>query len=101
MAINQENIGLDIAARAVTAAGNLQQAINELDDLLAWAVGAGISDLDQFNAAFEASGDLKHVNGTTIEKLVANVIPSLKTYLSSTSQAGETYQQIINKTRRK
>jgi hypothetical protein len=101
MAINQESIGLDIASRAVVAAGNLSDALSELNGLLAWATGANISVLDQFNAAFEASGELRHVSGATLEKLVGVVAPALQTYLEATSSGGETYRQIIDRSRRR
>lgn len=101
MPINQQNIGLDIASRAVNAAGNLQAAIAELNELLDWATGAGLTDLDQFNAAFEAHGELQHVDGATLEKLVAVVAPALESYLADTMSGEETYKEIIDKSRRR
>lgn len=96
MAIDQTNVALDIAARAVEQATNLVEALEELEDILSHATAAGISMVNYDAAIGESS--VKHTDGATINKL-AVLVPALLTYLNATSTGGTTYKQILYKLR--
>ena len=98
MAINQENVALDIASQLVATAGNLINAVEEFTDLLAWALDAGINMTDH-DAALEASGELQHVDGATINRL-ATLIPALNTHLDTNTIATLTSREWLQKIRR-
>lgn len=99
MAIDQTAVALDIAARGVTLAGQLQQTVEQLNDLLTWGLAAGL-DLTQYNEQFAASSELKHVDGATLNQLFAVVAPGVKAYLDATELNGVDYMTIIHKARR-
>lgn len=96
MAIDQTNVALDLAAKAVQQATNLVEALEELESVLNHATQAGISMVN-FDTALAASS-VKHTDGATINKL-ANLIPALQTFLNSTSTGGTTYKQVLYKLR--
>jgi hypothetical protein len=96
MAIDQTNVALDIAARAVQQATALLEAFEELEDILTHATQAGIN-MTSFDAAL-AESSVKHTDGATINKL-AVIIPALQTYLNGTSTGGTTYKQVLYKLR--
>lgn len=96
MAIDQTNVALDIAAKAVQQATNFIEALEELEDILTHATAAGIS-MVAYDAALGESS-VKHTDGATINKL-AVLIPALLTYLNATSTGGTTYKQVLYKLR--
>lgn len=96
MAIDQTNVALDIASKAVQASTNLLEALEELEDILTHATAAGIS-MVAYDAAIGESS-VKHTDGATINKL-AVLVPALLTYLNATSTGGTTYKQILYKLR--
>lgn len=96
MAIDQTNVALDIAAKAVQQATNLVEALEELESVLNHATQAGVSMVN-FDAAL-ATSSVKHTDGATINKL-AVLIPALQTFLNSTSTGGTTYKQVLYKLR--
>lgn len=96
MAIDQTNVALDIAAKAVQEATKLTEALEELEDILTHATQAGIS-MTAFDVAIGESS-VKHTDGATINKL-AVIIPALLTYLNATSTGGTTYKQVLYKLR--
>lgn len=96
MAIDQTNVALDIAAKAVQEATKLTEALEELEDILTHATAAGITMVN-YDAAIEASS-VKHTDGATINKL-AVLVPALLTYLNATSTGGTTYKQVLYKLR--
>jgi hypothetical protein len=96
MTINQVNVALDIAAKAVQETTKFIEAFEELEDILTQATQAGIS-MTNYDAALEISS-VKHVDGATINKL-AVIIPALQTFLNGTSTGGTTYKQALYKIR--
>lgn len=94
MAINQENVALDIAAKAVQETTKFIEAFEELEDILTQATQAGISMVN-FDAAL-AESSVKHVDGATINKLGV-IIPALQTWLAGQSTGGTTYKQALYK----
>lgn len=96
MAIDQTNVALDIAARAVQHTTSFLEALEELESVLNHATQAGISMVN-FDAAL-ATSSVKHTDGATINKL-AVLIPALQTFLNSTSTGGTTYKQVLYKLR--
>ena len=102
MATNQENIALDVAAKGVQLAGQLQRTLDDFAALLAWGLAAGI-DLSQHDEAFAQAAELQHVNGTTLNLLFALVAPGISGYLAANvapGAGGDTYQEIVQKARR-
>lgn len=100
MAIDQTNIALDIASRGVQLAGTLQQTLEELEDLLAWGVAAGL-DLSEYDAAFAESPELQHVDGQTLNRLFGAVAPGVINFLDTTEvNGGDSYTDIVQKARR-
>ncbi len=94
MAIDQTNVALDIAAKAVDQTTRFLEAFEELEDILLQATQAGIN-MTSFDAAL-AESSVRHVDGATINKL-AVVIPALQTFLNGTSTGGTTYKQALYK----
>lgn len=96
MAIDQTDVALNIASKAVQASTNLLEALEELEDILTHATAAGISMVAYDGAISESS--VKHTDGATINKL-AVLVPAVLTYLNATSTGGTTYKQILYKLR--
>lgn len=94
MAIDQTNVALTIADKAVQQTTLFLEAFEELEDILSQATNAGIN-MTSFDAALSASS-VKHVDGATINKL-AVIIPALKTFLTGASTGGTTYTQALYK----
>jgi predicted peroxiredoxin len=94
MAINQTNVALTIADKAVQQTTLFLEAFEELEDILTQATQAGVSMTD-YDAAL-ATSSVKHVDGATINKL-AVIIPALQTFLNGTSTGGTTYKQALYK----
>lgn len=86
MAINKENVALDIASRLVSTSSDLMNAVEEFTDLLDWATDAGIN-MANHNTAFESSPELQHVDGATLNKL-ATIIPALVSHLDTNLVTG-------------
>lgn len=96
MAIDQTNVALDIASKAVQGATKFLEALEELEDILTHATAAGISMVNYDPALAESS--VRHTDGATINKL-AVLVPALLTYLNATSTGGTTYKQVLYKLR--
>jgi hypothetical protein len=96
MAIDQTNVALTIADKAVQQTTLFVEALEELEDILTQATQAGIS-MTNFDAAL-ATSSVRHVDGATINKL-AVIIPALQTFLNGTSTGGTTYKQALYKIR--
>lgn len=96
MAIDQTNVALTIADKAVHQTTLFLEAFEELEDILMQATQAGIS-MTNYDAALAASS-VKHVDGATINKL-AVIIPALQTWLAGQSTGGTTYKQALYKIR--
>ena len=94
MAIDQTNVALTIADKAVQNVTQLLEAFEELEDVLTQATQAGIN-MTLFDEAL-ANSSLKHVDGATINKLGV-IIPALQAYLNGTSVTGTTYKQALYK----
>lgn len=94
MAIDQTNVALTIADKAVQQTTIFLEAFEELEDILAQATNAGIT-MTNYDAALENSS-IKHVDGATINKLGV-IIPALQTFLTGTSTGGTTYKQALYK----
>lgn len=94
MAIDQTNVALGIADKAVQGVTQFLEAFEELEDVLTQATQAGIN-MTLFDAAL-AESSIKHVDGVTINKLGV-IIPALQTYLNATSTGGTTYKQALYK----
>jgi predicted peroxiredoxin len=94
MAIDQTNVALTIADKAVQQTTQFLEAFEELEDILNQATQAGIN-MTNFDAAL-AMSSVKHVDGATINKLAA-IIPALQTFLASNSVTGTTYKQALYK----
>jgi predicted peroxiredoxin len=94
MAINQTNVALTIADKAVQQTTLLLEAFEELEDILTQATQAGVIMTD-YDAALATSA-VKHVDGATINKL-AIIVPALQTFLNGTSTGGTTYKQALYK----
>lgn len=94
MAIDQTNVVLTIADKAVQQTTVFIEALEELEDILTQATQAGIN-MTSFDAAL-ATSSVKHVDGATINKL-ATIIPALQTFLQNTSVTGTTYKQALYK----
>lgn len=94
MAIDQTNVALTIADKAVQSTTQFLEAFEELEDILTQATQAGISMVN-FDAALSTSS-VKHVDGATINKL-AVIIPALQTWLAGQSTGGTTYKQALYK----
>jgi predicted peroxiredoxin len=94
MAIDQTNVALTIADKAVQQTTAFIEAFEELEDVLTQATQAGIN-MTAFDAAL-ANSSIKHVDGATINKLGV-IIPALQTFLNGTSTGGTTYKQALYK----
>lgn len=94
MTIDQTNVALTIADKAVQQTTIFLEAFEELEDVLTQATQAGIN-MALFDDAF-ANSSIKHVDGATINKL-ATIIPALQTFLNGTSVGGTTYKQALYK----
>ena len=92
MAIDQTNVALTIADKAVQQTTLLLEAFEELEDVLTQATQAGIN-MTAFDAAL-AESSIKHVDGATINKLGV-IVPALQTFLAGTSTGGTTYRQAL------
>jgi predicted peroxiredoxin len=96
MTIDQTNVALTIADKAVQNVTQLLEAFEELEDVLTQATQAGIN-MTAFDEAL-ANSSIKHVDGATINKL-AVIIPALQTFLAGQSVTGTTYKQALYKIR--
>jgi predicted peroxiredoxin len=94
--IDQTNVALTIADKAVQNVTQFIEAFEELEDVLTQATQAGIN-MTAFDAAL-AESSIKHVDGVTINKLGV-IIPALQTFLAGTSTGGTTYKQALYKIR--
>lgn len=94
MAIDQTNVALGIADKAVQQTTIFLEAFEELEDILNQATQAGIN-MTNYDAAL-ATSSVKHVDGATINKL-AVIIPALQTWLAGQSTGGTTYKQALYK----
>jgi hypothetical protein len=94
MAIDQTNVALTIADKAVQNVTQLLEAFEELEDILTQATQADIN-MTLFDEAL-ANSSIKHVDGATINKLGV-IIPALQAYLNGTSVTGTTYKQALYK----
>ena len=94
MAIDQTNVVLTIADKAVQNVTQFLEAFEELEDILTQATQAGIN-MTNFDEAL-ANSSIKHVDGATINKLGV-IIPALQTFLAGTSTGGTTYKQALYK----
>jgi predicted peroxiredoxin len=94
MAIDQTNVALTIADKAVQNVTQFLEAFEELEDVLTQATQAGIN-MTAFDEAL-ANSSIKHVDGVTINKLGV-IIPALQTFLNGTSTGGTTYKQALYK----
>jgi len=92
MAIDQTNVALTIADKAVQQTTLLLEAFEELEDMLTQTTQAGIN-MTAFDAAL-AESSIKHVDGATINKLGV-IVPALQTFLAGTSTGGTTYRQAL------
>ena len=99
MAIDQTRVALDIASRAVALAGQLQNTVEELNELLAWGLDAGLN-MTVFDDDFAGSAELQHVDGATLNRLLGNVAPGVQGYLDSTEAGDDTFTEIVQKARR-
>lgn len=94
MAIDQTNVALTIADKAVQGVTQFLEAFEELEDVLTQATQAGIN-MTAYDDALGASS-IKHVDGATVNRL-AVIIPGLQTFLNGTSTGGMTYKQALYK----
>jgi len=94
MAIDQTQVALTIADKAVQQTTVLLEAFEELEDILTQATQAGIN-MTAYDDAL-ANSSVKHVDGATINKLGV-IIPALQTFLAGTSTGGTTYKQALYK----
>lgn len=92
--IDQTNVALTIADKAVQQTTIFLEAFEELEDILTQATQAGVN-MTAFDAAL-AESSIKHVDGATINKLGV-IIPALQTFLNGTSTGGTTYKQALYK----
>lgn len=100
MAIDQTNVALDIAAKGVTNASKIQNALEEMEDLLAWGLDAGLS-LANYDDDLAAAPELQHVDGATLNTLFGTVIPAVIAFLDAeTTAGGDTYTEVIQRARR-
>lgn len=104
MAINQENIALQIAEQGVAQAGALITALNRLLELQKWGTKAGIN-LMGYDSNIGESPDLMHTNGAYLNKLIGKMAPDLASWLETQSTnvngaGSRTFEEIINQCRR-
>jgi hypothetical protein len=99
MAIDQSLVALDIAGSTVTLAGQLVETLEALDSEYNHGVAAGIN-LVSYNTQFEASDPLKHVDGATLNQVLATVGQGLIAYLNTQVVGGSTWMQVLQKARR-
>jgi hypothetical protein len=92
--IDQTNVALGIADKAVQQTTAFLEAFEELEDILSQATQAGIT-MTAYDEAL-ANSSIKHVDGATINKLGV-IIPALQTFLNGTSTGGTTYKQALYK----
>lgn len=95
MAIDQTTVALNIASKGVDSATRIADDIALAENLLAHGLAAGIS-MTNFDSALETSS-IKHVNGATVNKFFANVVPGIRDFLKNNSVGGETYESILYK----
>lgn len=99
MAIDQTLVALDIAGTAVTKAGELIDVLEALESERAHGVAAGLNLVD-YDAEFSAADPLKHVDGATLNKVLATVTVGVLNYLNATTVGTDTYMGILQKARR-
>lgn len=99
MAINQALVALDIAGTAVTKAGELVDVLEVLDSERAHGIAAGMNLVDH-DAEFSAADPLMHVDGATLNKVLATVVVGILDYLNAAVVGEDTYMEILQKARR-
>lgn len=99
MAIDQTLVALDIAGTTVTKAGELVDVLEALESERAHGVAAGMNLVD-YDANFAASDPLKHVDGMTLNRVLAIVVAGILNYLETTTVGEDTYMEILQKARR-
>ena len=99
MAINQTKIALDLAQRSVQHATGLIASLEQMELILEHGLRAGISFV-AFDDDIAAMETVQHVNGATLNKLLAIVVPAIRTFLETETVTGETYEVLIYKARR-
>jgi len=99
MAINQTNVALDIASRAVAATDRLLDALAVLEELYQHGSQAGLNMIN-YDANFAASAELQHVDGATLNKVLAVVASGIRSTLTTQQSGGQTWEAILYKARR-
>lgn len=99
MAINQTNVALDIASKAVAQAGKMLDALAVLEELLEHGLRADLNMTD-YNAQFAESSELQHVDGATLNALLAIVTPGIRAALEGGMAGANTWEAVLYKARR-
>ena len=99
MAINQTNIALDIASKTVAATGKLLDALAVLEELYDHGAAAGLNMVN-YNVQLAESAELQHVDGATLNSVLAVVVPGVRANLIAQSSGGITWESILYKARR-
>lgn len=99
MAIDQTLVARIIAGLAVQGAGQLVRTLNELDDMRAHGIAADIN-LADYDADFATQVTLQHVDGATLNKVLATVVVGVLSYLNTETIGADSYMEVLQKARR-
>lgn len=102
MAVDQTAIALDITSRVVDKVTRLLNTIDEIEEEVRHADEAGIN-FNNFDTDFAESGELKHIDGSLINKLKNDVFgdaAGVRNFLSTTDSGSKSYEKILYEIRR-
>ena len=94
MAIDQTSVALNLASRSVAAASRFIDALTVLEAELEHGLRAGLNMAD-YDADLGESEELKHLDGSTFNKLMATAVPAIRLFLEGTSAGGSTYEELF------
>lgn len=80
MAINQEDKALNLAAQTVRAVEEFMGATETLRSLEAQRVASGLS-LTDYDAAYAASTNLRHIDGTALNAVLFTSVPAIWAFM--------------------
>ena len=102
MAIDQTEVAKNIASTTVQQAERFVKALEILELLYKQGSLSGINMTDYdnvfLNGAEDASPELMHVDGSTLNKVLADVVVDFRTWLQTETAGGKTYEQLLYST---
>ncbi len=82
MAMVRDTVAIELADKLVTAATGIMNSIVDIEQVKEQADTVGIN-FATFDALFETLTSLRHVNGATLNRIIDDVGPQLRTLIEA------------------